>query len=338
MFKTNSLFSISKSRFIIQNLIKQQHHNFSAKVTPKKDYYAILGVKNTASISEIKKAYRRLAKTYHPDVSSKTKNSKDEVLALEMFRQVSEAYAVLSNPTSKLRYDVNYQPSPEAVFNASKMKAMDDSKKERDNAGNPIDSEEYSKGSYASMKLQNTKRIQKEMNLDSLGNFKGGVPRRHSGGERGSAQGVPGAPFDGYMYNESHADQIMVKQTDNEDVLSHKHFQNLKKYQNTRYRPYFSIEKVGKEFSSGTTKEYQNLFSIPFMLLVLFFGYKFTSYLQSISTKIESEEGIEDLPSYTVDTVGPIVINALNFKFEGQKLMSRADYHDWLANNLRTFK
>ncbi len=64
-----------------------------------KDYYKILGIQETASDKEIKEAYRRLAKKYHPD---KTRgNKKDE----DRFKDISEAYSVLSNPERRKKYD-----------------------------------------------------------------------------------------------------------------------------------------------------------------------------------------------------------------------------------------
>ncbi len=63
------------------------------------DYYKILGIDKSASASEIKKAYRKLALKYHPD---KTKGDK----ALESkFKKISEAYAVLSDPEKRNQYD-----------------------------------------------------------------------------------------------------------------------------------------------------------------------------------------------------------------------------------------
>jgi len=64
----------------------------------KRDYYEVLGVSKTATDSEIKSAFRRLAKKYHPDVSK-------EENAAEKFKEAQEAYAVLSDENKRKQYD-----------------------------------------------------------------------------------------------------------------------------------------------------------------------------------------------------------------------------------------
>jgi curved DNA-binding protein len=64
-----------------------------------KDYYEILGVARNASDAEIKKAFRRLARKYHPDVA------KDKSTAEEKFKELNEANEVLSDPEKRRKYD-----------------------------------------------------------------------------------------------------------------------------------------------------------------------------------------------------------------------------------------
>ena len=64
-----------------------------------KDYYAMLNVPRTASDADIKKAFRKLAREYHPDVA------KDKKRAEEKFKEINEAYEVLGDATKRKRYD-----------------------------------------------------------------------------------------------------------------------------------------------------------------------------------------------------------------------------------------
>ena len=76
---------------------------------PNKDYYATLGVDKNASADEIKRAYRKLAKQYHPDVNK-------EPGAEAKFKEINEAYDVLGDEQKKARYDQFGSADPNAGF------------------------------------------------------------------------------------------------------------------------------------------------------------------------------------------------------------------------------
>ena len=65
----------------------------------KRDYYEVLGVSKTASESELKSAYRKLAKKYHPDVNPGDKEAEAK------FKEATEAYSVLSDADKRRQYD-----------------------------------------------------------------------------------------------------------------------------------------------------------------------------------------------------------------------------------------
>ncbi|WP_062050032.1 molecular chaperone DnaJ [Bacillus sp. JCM 19034] len=75
----------------------------------KRDYYEVLGVDNNASVDEVKKAYRKLARKYHPDVNK-------EPDAEEKFKEVKDAYDTLSDPQKKAHYDQFGHTDPNQGF------------------------------------------------------------------------------------------------------------------------------------------------------------------------------------------------------------------------------
>tara|TARA_B100000700_G_scaffold163228_1_gene180651 strand:+ start:1631 stop:2764 length:1134 start_codon:yes stop_codon:yes gene_type:complete len=75
-------------------------------MSEKRDYYEVLGVSKDASDSDLKKAFRSLARKYHPDKNPDDSDSE------RMFKEVQEAYAVLSNPDQRRQYDMFGHESP----------------------------------------------------------------------------------------------------------------------------------------------------------------------------------------------------------------------------------
>ena len=65
----------------------------------KRDYYEVLGISKDASQKEVKKAFRKLARKYHPDSSSNKDSSESK------FREINEANEVLSDPSKRAHYD-----------------------------------------------------------------------------------------------------------------------------------------------------------------------------------------------------------------------------------------
>ena len=118
-----------------------------------RDYYEVLGVSRNAEIEEIKRAYRRLAKRYHPDVSRLAGSE-------ERFKELNEAYQVLSNATSRVRYDQVGRDNNRAKESSDKAERNHSAKRSADyeqqtSAEDKHDSDPK-KGSYSSGRSKGT--------------------------------------------------------------------------------------------------------------------------------------------------------------------------------------
>lgn len=78
-----------------------------------KDYYAVLSVDRGASAQDVRRAYRSLARTYHPDANP------DDAVAEETFKEINEAYQVLRHPMRRERYDIELGISRRPEFYAA---------------------------------------------------------------------------------------------------------------------------------------------------------------------------------------------------------------------------
>jgi len=83
-------------------------------MAPARDFYDVLGVNRGASQDEIQRAYRKLARTYHPDLNR-------DPAAEERFKEISEAYAVLSDPQTRQRYDA-FGPDSKVPYLATDLR------------------------------------------------------------------------------------------------------------------------------------------------------------------------------------------------------------------------
>ncbi|MEN9225840.1 MAG: DnaJ C-terminal domain-containing protein [Thermostichus sp. HHBFW_bins_43] len=104
-----------------------------------KDYYKILGVSKTASADEVKQAFRRLARKYHPDVNPNDKTAE------EKFKDINEAYEVLSDPNKRKQYDQFSQYYQQGGFRSSR-----DTYTGGPFGGSPFGSEDFGVGGFGS--------------------------------------------------------------------------------------------------------------------------------------------------------------------------------------------
>eukprot|EP00824_Muranothrix_gubernata_P019131 TRINITY_DN3868_c0_g1_i1.p1 TRINITY_DN3868_c0_g1~~TRINITY_DN3868_c0_g1_i1.p1 ORF type:complete len:303 (+),score=53.67 TRINITY_DN3868_c0_g1_i1:31-939(+) len=169
-------------------------------MNPSKDYYQILGVEPSSTPDEIKEAYRNLAKKYHPDVNIAGSEYEPN---LDKFREVAEAYSVLSTYDTKLAYDKEKKKSPDAVFKTATDKIV----RERDpKTGQPI-VDEPTPGSYKDIRLRELRKERETWGLDYLGGVKGGLPKKDGGMKRGIGAGAVGEFLNECVINEKRLEQ-----------------------------------------------------------------------------------------------------------------------------------
>lgn len=179
----------------------------------------------------IKDAYRDLAKTHHPDVIGGAEPDADK------FRDVMEAYGILSVPESRASYDITMKKNPDAfreVTESDFIKSYFPEK--RDEAGN-TPSSAPAKGSYAETRLAELKEQRKKYNVNDIGYYRGGVPQKGRGTIRGSAIGRPGefhSPQTHNFYNNYHGDSKLVT---SEDAVKFKNYMNSDKVDYNMTKP-----------------------------------------------------------------------------------------------------
>lgn len=101
-----------------------------------KDYYEVLGVQKNATDEEIKKAYRKLAFAYHPD------RNPDDKVAEAKFKEVNDAYQILSDPSKRRNYDL-YGSGEQSPFGSTRNSAYSSGYSNSSYQGNPFNDDTF---------------------------------------------------------------------------------------------------------------------------------------------------------------------------------------------------
>ncbi len=126
------------------------------------DYYAILGVSKTASVADIKTAFRTLAKLYHPDTNPTNPN------AAVLFSQILKAYNVLVNPNSRRRYDHSTQSNTYSSKNYTPKNTQQNRYKEQRNSSQ----EELKKRDYYKTHYKHAEKKAQQQSTQTYSDYK----------------------------------------------------------------------------------------------------------------------------------------------------------------------
>lgn len=277
---------------------------FASAGTAEKNYYQILGIDTVATDSQIKDAYRALAKRYHPDVRSQSDSSAAEHDPdVEKFRDVVEAYQVLSVKESRAVFDISMKRNPQnyTVDSASKFDAMM-SREGRDRSGV---APTRVQGTYAATRMAELAKERAKYNVNHLGYYQGGVPQPNRGPIRGKALGRPGhfhAPDLHNFLDFQHGDKHRVT---TEDAVKFKHFMGTDKADFARTMPNYQMH-------YDTTFEYMR--DRDFWLKVILgwtaVGYAFSRYQveKDRARMHERVSGFPNTPAHHVVNQGGVVV------------------------------
>uniref|UniRef100_A0A7S3CSE1 J domain-containing protein n=1 Tax=Strombidium rassoulzadegani TaxID=1082188 RepID=A0A7S3CSE1_9SPIT len=220
---------------------QQQARAFAAaplsSVKLEKNYYDVLGVPSFATNEQIKDAYRRLAKKHHPDVRSQLNLDPEQASLhdpdVEKFREVVEAYQVLSVSESRANFDLQLKRNPFAF--AAEQSAQESGVEEQERPLSPHSKPK--RGSYAETRLAELKEEREKYNANDLGYYNGGVPRRNRGAVRGSAMMPPNFFHSPHVHNFVHYQHPDSARVTSEDSLKFKHFMGTDKADFQRTMP-----------------------------------------------------------------------------------------------------
>lgn len=130
-----------------------QKNAFAPLTQIEKDYYNILGIPSTSTPEQIKDAYRKMVKKYHPDARAAVGTEEYEP-NVDKFRDVAEAYSVLSVRESRVNYDLTRKKNPDSYKTITKEQFEMEYKREMRNKAGITPKEKPGRGTYAEERLQ----------------------------------------------------------------------------------------------------------------------------------------------------------------------------------------
>lgn len=285
----------------------QPRRYFAAAVkTAEKDYYSILEVPTFATPEEIKEAYRSLAKKYHPDVRSAADGPDAEHEPdVEKFRDVVEAYQVLSVRESRAAFDISRRKNPQMHKpEAAEQFEMMLNREQRDKRG-VSPRQQPGRGSYAEQRLAELQKEREKYNVNFLGYYNGGVPRRGRGPIRGAALAAPGifhSPLMHNALNNQHADSYRVTQ---EDAVKFKHYMGTDKPDFNRSMPGYAMY-YDRNFNYMKDRD----FWLKFLLgwAAVSYGFKRIQLEKDRARQTERLDGYPGHPGHHFNNRGGVVV------------------------------
>lgn len=200
-------------------------------------------------------------KKHHPDIVGSVDSDGNK------FRDVMEAYGVLSVSESRANYDLSRKKNPDAYADVSEAEWEKTSRPDlRDAKGNiPAAAPSPSAESYAAERLAELKMQRKKYNVNDLGFYRGGLPKKNRGPMRGTALGNPGEYHQPTTHNflDNYCQDSKVVTP--EDAVKFKHWMNSDKTDFNRTKPFYPAH-YDKDFQFMKDRSY-------WLSLILLFGF-----------------------------------------------------------------
>jgi len=280
----------------------------------EKDYYTILQVPTYATPEEVKAAYRALAKKHHPDVRSATDaGDASHDPDVEKFRDVVEAYQVLSVRESRAAFDISRKKNPQLYKpEAAEQLDMMLNRENRDKRG-ASPSQQAARGSYAEQRLAELQKEREKYNVNHLGYYSGGVPRANRGIVRGDALGAPGifhSPNIHNYLNNQHADSYRVTQ---EDAVKFKHYMGTDKADFNRTMPAYPMY---YDYNMEYMKDRDFWLKFIFGAIFVSYGVKRVQLEKDRARMTERMDGFPNSPGHHFNNRGGVVLKKQFAGFE----------------------